>query len=70
MLLVILTVRKSLDHFIKKNCKKKKNKKTNEKQLRAEKDIKRKNDKFYAQWKGYDHSFNSWIDKKDSIRFV
>ena len=27
MLLVILTVRKSLDHFIKKNCKKKKTKK-------------------------------------------
>ena len=27
--------------------------------------IKRKDDKLYVIWKGYDDSFNSWIDKKD-----
>ena len=32
-----------------------------------EKVIKRKGDKFYVKWKGYDNRFNSWIDKKDLI---
>ena len=32
-----------------------------------EKIIKRKGDKIYAKWKGYDNSFNSWIDKKDLV---
>ena len=27
-----------------------------------EKVIKRKVDKIYVKWKGYDNSFNSWID--------
>ena len=27
--------------------------------------MKRKGDKLYAQWKAYDSSFNSWINKKD-----
>ena len=31
----------------------------------TEKVIKRKGDKLYVKWKGYDNSFNSWIDKKD-----
>ena len=26
--------------------------------------VKNKGDKFYVKWKGYDNSFNSWIDKK------
>ena len=39
--------------------------KTNQKQFRIEKVIKRKGDKFYVKWKGYDDSFNSWINKKD-----
>ena len=26
--------------------------------------IKRKGDKLYVKWKGYDNSFNSWIGKK------
>ena len=30
-----------------------------------EKVIKKKGDKLYVKWKGYDSSFNSWIDKKD-----
>ena len=41
--------------------------KTNQKEFRVEKEIKRKDDKLYVTWKGYDSSFNSWIDKKDSI---
>ena len=39
--------------------------KTNQKEFRIEKVIKRKDDKLYVKWKGYDSSFNSWIDKKD-----
>ena len=41
--------------------------KTNQKEFRIEKLIKRKNDKLYVKWKGYNNSFNSWIDKKDLI---
>ena len=40
-------------------------KKANQKEFRAEKLIKRKGDKLYIKWRGYDNSFNSWIDKKD-----
>ena len=29
--------------------------------------IKKKGDKLYVKWKGYDSSFNSWIDKKDLV---
>ena len=29
--------------------------------------IKKKGDKLYVKWKGYDNSFNTWIDKKDII---
>ena len=35
--------------------------KTNQKEFRIEKVIKKKGDKFYVKWKGYDNSFNSWI---------
>ena len=28
--------------------------------------IKRKENELYVKWKGYDSSFNSWIDKKDA----
>ena len=41
--------------------------KTNQKDFRAEKVIKRKGNKLYVQWKGCNSSFNSWIDKKDII---
>ena len=41
--------------------------KTNQKEFRKEKVIKRKGDKLYAKWKGYNNSFNSWIDKKDLV---
>ena len=39
--------------------------KTNQQEFRIEKVIKRKRDKLYVKWKGYNSSFNSWIDKKD-----
>ena len=38
---------------------------TNQKDFRIEKVLKRKGHKLYVKWKGYDNSFNSWIDKKD-----
>ena len=38
--------------------------KTNQQKFRIEKVIKKKCDKLYVKWKGYDSSFNSWIDKK------
>ena len=41
--------------------------KANQKELRIEKVIKRKGDKLYVKWKGYNNSFNSWIDKRFNI---
>ena len=41
--------------------------KTNQKKFRIEKVIKRKGDKLYVKWRGYDNSCNSWIDKKDLV---
>ena len=41
--------------------------KTNQKEFRIEKVLKRKGDKLYVKWKGYNNSFNSWIDKKDLV---
>ena len=41
--------------------------KTDQNKFRIEKVIKRKDDKLYVKWKGYDNSFNSWIDKKHII---
>ena len=42
--------------------------KTNQEEFRIEKVIKRKGNKVYVKWKGYDNSFNSWIDKKDIVK--
>ena len=42
--------------------------KTNQKEFRMEKVLKRKGDTLYVKWKGYDNWFNSWIDKKDLER--
>ena len=39
--------------------------KKTQKEFRIEKVIKRKGDKLYVKWRGYDNSFNSWIDKED-----
>ena len=39
--------------------------KTSQEKFRIEKVTKRKGDKLYVKWEGYDNRFNSWIDKKD-----
>ena len=49
--------------FIKKELQK-----TNQKEYRIEKVFKRKGNKLYVKWKGYNNSFNSWIDKKELIK--
>ena len=41
--------------------------KTNQQGFTIEKVVKGKQNKLYAKWKGYDNSFNIWIDKKDLI---
>ena len=46
--------------FYERNCKKQ-----NKKEFMLEKVIKRKGDKLYVKWKGYDDTFNSWIDRKE-----
>ena len=43
-------------------------KKTSQEEFRIEQVIKRKGDKIYVKWKGYNNSFNSWIDKNDIIK--
>ena len=50
--------------FYERKLQKKKKKK--QKELRNEKVIKRKGEKSHVKWKGYNNSFNSGIDKKDS----
>ena len=40
--------------------------KTNQQKLRIEK-VTKKSDTLYIKWKGYDSSFNTWIDKKDLV---
>ena len=41
--------------------------KSNQKQFRVEKAIKRKGNKLYVTWTGYDSSLNSCIDEKDIV---
>ena len=59
MLLIILMERKLLEHFTKKNTKKNQNK------FRIEQLVKKKDNKLYNKWKGYNNLFNNWINKKD-----
>ena len=42
--------------------------KTNQEEFRIEKVIRRKGDKLYVKWKGYNSSFNSWIDKASLVQ--
>ena len=58
----IRTLKKFLECFTKKNCKK-----PNQKKFRVEKVIKVKDDNLYVKWKGYNNLFNSWIDKKNIV---
>ena len=41
--------------------------KTKQNEFRIIKVIKKKGDKLYVKWKGYDNSFNSWINKKGIV---
>ena len=42
--------------------------KTSQEEFRIEKVIRRKGDKRYVKWNGYDNSFNSWIDKGSLVQ--
>ena len=42
--------------------------KTNQEEFRIEKVIRRKGDKLYVKWKGYNNSFNSWIHKASLVQ--
>ena len=35
-----------------------------------EKIIKTKNNKLFVKWRGYNNSFNSWINKNDIIKYT
>ena len=56
-------VKRLWEHFHEKELQN-----TSQEQFRIEKLIKRKGDKMYVKWKGYDNSFNCSIDKKDLIK--
>ena len=58
---MILMEKKLLKLFIKKIAKNK------SKSFRTETVIKKNGEKLYVKWKGYNNSFNSWIDKKDIV---
>ena len=45
----------------------KKLEKTCHEKFRIRKVLKRNGDKLYIKWKGYNNSFNSWIDKKELV---
>ena len=62
MLLAILMVNKLLELFTKKSFKKE-----IKKEFTAEKVFKRKGDKLCGKLKGYNNSFNSWIEKQDIV---
>ena len=42
--------------------------KTNQEEFRIEKVIRRKGDKLYVKWKGYNNPFNSWIYKASLVK--
>ena len=60
---MILMVKNLLELFMKKELQK-----SNQKEFRIEKVIKRKGNRLCVKWKGYDNSFNSWIDKKNIVK--
>ena len=61
---ILLGILKAKNEEIFGTFYKKELQKTNQKEFRVEKVIKRKGDKLYVKWKGYGSSFNGWIDKK------
>ena len=56
MLLMISIMKKFLERLLKRM------ENANQKEFRVKKVIKRKSDKLYVKWKGYNNLFNSWID--------
>ena len=56
-------VKKIIESFHEKEWQK-----INQKEFRIEIVIKRKGNKLYFKWKGYESSFNSWSDKKDIVK--
>ena len=42
--------------------------KSNQEEFRIEKVIRQKGDKLHVKWKGYNNSFNSWIDKASLVQ--
>ena len=62
---MILIEKKLLELFTEKDCKN--CKKQIKYRLKFKKVIKRNGDKKYIKWKDYGGSFNSWIDKKDTL---
>ena len=56
-------MKKLLQHFMRKNYKKQVQKNSELKKM-----IRRKGDKLYVKWKGYNNSFNSWIDKASLVQ--
>ena len=62
-LLVKLKIQfRSVDEKITGSFYEKKLQKTSQEKFRIEKVLKRKGDKSYVKWEGYDNCFNSWID--------
>ena len=55
-------MKRLLEVFMKKELQK-----TNQKEFRIDKILKRKGNKLCVKWKGYNNSFNSWINKKDIL---
>ena len=58
----MLLVKNLLKHFYKKELPK-----TNQREIRVEKVVKRKGDKLNVKWRGYNDFFDCWIAKKDII---
>ena len=63
MLFAILLGEEILGTFYEKELQTK----TNRKEFRIKKVIRKKGDKPYVKWIGYNSSFNSWIDKNDIV---
>ena len=62
MLLAISEEEKNVGTFYEKQLQKKKKK--NQKKFTNDEVIKGKGGKINVKWKGYDNSFNSWIDNE------
>ena len=56
----VLNSEELLERFTKKKMQK-----TNQKEFRVEKVMKREYNKLYIKWKGYHNPFNRWIDKRE-----